>query len=140
MNTVDSIGKALSWIFTKLKVALNRLIDYLGFLFDWDDILDAKDTFSAFITAGIHWSADKIDSVIPDVDSFFQKILDGLGKKPTELDVEPVDQGPPDAQKRQKSIGFNWSKYHLIHSGGAASFHNEKAPSSKYAVDLLMLC
>ena len=91
------------------------------------------------MTAGIEWRANSINSTIPKVDDFFEKILGDRGKKSTDLDVAPVDKGPPDAQARQISMGFYWSKYHLIHSGGAEAFRTSEIPSSKQWFDVLRI-
>ena len=92
--------------------------------------MDAKNSMSAFLTAGLEWGAEKVNDVIPKVDGLFSDITRWLGEPKTDLDIEPVDQGSSSDRTRQKSIGYNWSKYHLVHVGGADNFKTAITPSS----------
>ncbi|KAK4695852.1 hypothetical protein P7C71_g1975, partial [Lecanoromycetidae sp. Uapishka_2] len=130
LDTVDAVGKAFTWIVEKLKVAFSTLIDFLGFLFAWDDIVNAKDSLSAFLTTGLEWGAEKVDVVIPKVDQLFADITKWIGEPKTDKDVEPIDQGSSSDQTRQKSMGYNWSKYHLVHGGGAENFKTGEVPAN----------
>ncbi|KAI8663940.1 hypothetical protein NCS55_00900600 [Fusarium keratoplasticum] len=54
------VGKAMSWVFEKITVGVQRLIDFVGFIFQWGDILDTSDSIVASINAGLGYAQDKV--------------------------------------------------------------------------------
>jgi hypothetical protein len=44
MKTVDQVGKVLSVIFNKILDIGKKIIDWLGFVFNWKDITATKDS------------------------------------------------------------------------------------------------
>lgn len=115
-----------------MKVAFQDLIDFLGFLFNWDDIVNTKNSLSAFMTAGLTWSAGKVDGIIPDVDQFFKDVRKTIGNTKTDVDKVEITKGTPSDQERNKSIGYNYGNYHMMHGGASESFNTDVTPSSKY--------
>lgn len=57
------VGKAMSWVFEKITVGVQRLIDFVGFIFQWGDILDTSDSIVASINAGLGYAQDKVSSL-----------------------------------------------------------------------------
>ena len=137
LDTVDAVGKAFSWVFAKLKVAFQKLIDFLGFLFNWDDILDTKDSLSAFMIAGLDWCSGKIDETIPKIDKYFGDIKNKIDNTTSSVGTEDINKTTPESQERQKSVGFNWSKYHFIHGGAGENFNTDVGPDSESSLVLV---
>ncbi|KAF2835860.1 hypothetical protein M501DRAFT_1007694 [Patellaria atrata CBS 101060] len=75
LDCVEKVGEALTWVWNKIKVGIETLIEYLGFLFDWGDILDTKDQVSALITAGCDLAATKVGSTADSLEIFFSGLL-----------------------------------------------------------------
>ena len=129
LNTINDIGNALSWLFNKLKIAFEDLIEYLGFLFAWGDIIQTKNSLKAFMTGGLDWAAGKVDAIIPTIDQFFTNIKNDIQTQQITESDQSVDQGPPNTTEAQKSMGFNWTNYHMVHSGGASNFQPSIQPA-----------
>lgn len=59
-----------------------KLVDFIGFIFSWDDILTTKDTMSSTITADFGYAGLKMDDLSAKVDGFFtnlEKTVDEFG-------------------------------------------------------------
>ncbi|KAM6506898.1 hypothetical protein FALCPG4_018716 [Fusarium falciforme] len=43
LDGVEAVGKAMSWVIEKISVGVQKLIAFVGFIFQWGDILDTSD-------------------------------------------------------------------------------------------------
>jgi hypothetical protein len=50
LDTAEAVVGAVSWLFTQIKTAVEDIIRYVSFLFEWDDIRRTKDVFHNMIT------------------------------------------------------------------------------------------
>lgn len=46
IRTISDVLSALTWLFQEIELTVEKLITWVGFLFDWDDILDTHRVFS----------------------------------------------------------------------------------------------
>jgi hypothetical protein len=101
-----------------LKVAIEDLIKYLGFLFSWGDIGDAKNSISSLLDATLDWGVDQIDWSKQKADEFFADLKNSLLEKPatTQNKSNKKDDKVEDAKS---SVGFNWANDRLKNGGGS---------------------
>jgi hypothetical protein len=61
IDTIDKVGKAISWIWDKLKIAFEKLMEFLAFLFGWGDVIDAKRSIHKLLDSSLDWGSDQVD-------------------------------------------------------------------------------
>ncbi|KAL2817704.1 hypothetical protein BDW59DRAFT_165860 [Aspergillus cavernicola] len=88
LDTVEKVVKAATWIWTKIKVGLKALIDFVGFLFNWDDIIATKNQVSALITSGIDLTADKIGLVEDKVKEMLDNVVNNIRGVDLDKDIK----------------------------------------------------
>lgn len=111
-----------SQVWDKLKVAWDTITDFIGFVFNWGDIMATKRTISAFLNAGFGCVNLKIDGLMDSVDEFFDGIestIDDFGDK--FKTNKQLDSKQGSAQKDQKKGGTsaNWAAERLKNGGAA---------------------
>ena len=52
-KTVASVKKAISWVLAKAKVGIEKIIEFIGFPFHWQDILQTSDNLVMLFNAGL---------------------------------------------------------------------------------------
>jgi hypothetical protein len=48
-------------VWDKLRLGWNKLVEFAGFFFNWQDILDTKETIKGLMNAGLDYAADGIE-------------------------------------------------------------------------------
>jgi hypothetical protein len=75
LNTALKVLKAISWVFKNvLGIDISKLLDWLGFLFEWGDIIDTKNSIVALANSALTFGASAIAGLAPKVDDFFDSI------------------------------------------------------------------
>ncbi|KAK6526111.1 hypothetical protein TWF281_011148 [Arthrobotrys megalospora] len=124
MTTVSEVVRGVTWVLKKVKVALDKIIEFIGFLFNWTDILDTSDSIVAIITSGLDYGEQKVEDVEALAKSFFEtskdKIRNALGDlggntTAQQAGSEPSTQG--NSSPSDTSVAFNWVGYQLEHNG-----------------------
>ncbi|KAG9758073.1 hypothetical protein KCU73_g4084, partial [Aureobasidium melanogenum] len=122
LDCVEKICEAATWVWEKVKVGWEKLVDFIGFIFNWDDILATKDTISATITAGFGYAAIKMDDLTAKADGFFtdlEKTVDEFGTK-IKLDKKLNEKaGDKDENEDNKtsSTSTTWASERLKNGG-----------------------
>lgn len=137
LDTVETIGRGVSWVLAQLGAAFDKIIDLLGFVFQWDDILVTTDSMVGLLNARLDYGQQKLGVLegkakawIGDAKTQIKASLADLkNKKQAELGkVEPeAAKGSEDGVS--SSVAFNWVGYQLQH-GGVATNTVIKKPSS----------
>lgn len=109
-------------IWEKIKIAIQALIDFIGFLFAWSDILDTKNTISATITAGLGYAGTKVDSLITKSDAFFDDLsrtVDALGDSISTSKRIGTDDADRDSKSKEaeSSTTVSWAQERLKNGG-----------------------
>lgn len=125
LEAVDAITRAFEWLATKLLQALADLIDWLGFLFDWDDIQHVQGALIGqvrrFCDMDMRPVLGEVVSTVTDVlEGNPQMPVDGLPEEPVDVDNPPR---PPSGKHRpgdKANVQANHSTYQLTHGGAAA--------------------
>lgn len=129
LDTIHAIGKALSWIWDKIKVGLKKLIKFLGWFFGWGDIIDTQQSMLNFATAALTYTSGKIGDAQSKVDEMSQFLKQQLQNLSSPINEGEISDTP--INKEQNSIGYNWMSYQLVHGGAMQKF--QVGPSSKSA-------
>lgn len=62
LNSVSAVVGAVQWIFDAIKTDIKKLLQYLEFLFDWDDIKRTKDIFYSMTSLWMRHQVDGLKS------------------------------------------------------------------------------
>lgn len=124
LDGVEAVGKAMSWVFEKITVGVQKLIDFVGFLFQWGDILDTSDSIVAFINAGLGYAQDQVSGLKAKEQQFMQTLKDSVNNRQAPENVaagtetkDPRETNDMDAAKN--SVAYNWVSYQ-VSCGGMA--------------------
>lgn len=112
-------------VFEKLKVGWNKLVDFIGFIFSWGDIIDTKNTISSLLSAGFEYAAIKVDDLAENVDGFFEgmeKTIDNLGKDNLPSKSLTQDDGKKiEEEDGKSSTSSSWIGERLKNGGAGQS-------------------
>ncbi|TXC08244.1 hypothetical protein FocTR4_00004234 [Fusarium oxysporum f. sp. cubense] len=136
LDCVEKICEVATWIWEKVKVGWQKLVDFIGFMFNWGDILATKNTISSTITAGLGYAATKMDHIQTKVDGFFtalENTVDQFGSS-IKLDKQlggknlSCDQKVSDALS---STSTTWTSERLRNGGASTSTKADFQGSTK---------
>ena len=146
LNTITSIIKGIVWVFNKIGAFIKDIIDVLGFLFGWGDILDTTDSIVAGFNATLDHGKTMLDSAEGTVHGWLETIrgtlkeqLPMLQKNEYKKDMENKELGKVLSRSKQSdgdevkdSVAYNWSAYNFTYGGGTSNvvLHND---GPKYA-------
>lgn len=124
MDGVEAIGKALTWVFEEFTVGLPKLIEYLGFLFQWGDILKTADSIVAIVNAGFDYGQDQITRLKAQVTKFINDLKAAVAspQTPVQTAAGSETKNPketPTMDTLKNSVAYNWSSYQ-VSCGGMA--------------------
>jgi hypothetical protein len=124
----------------KISVAIDKLIEFCGFIFSWDDILTTRKTISSFITAGLGYAATKVTQSEDTVNKFFENIKTQVSKReaqPSKLIDSKDDQPNSASSKAQNSTTFKWTGERMKNGGmGSGTAPNGNGTSNSSFHDL----
>lgn len=135
VDTVSAVCKALSWVFAKIKVGIKAIIDFVGFLFDWDFIVTYSDSIVAFCNAGLDYGVDLLDEMDDKAQSFIDDLKDKLTgrKQPATLSTDKSTASTAangSGGDLQHGVAYNWSGYQLHHGGVVENLSSHVSSSS----------
>jgi len=119
----EQVFAAINWVFKKLfDIDLEQFIEWLGFLFQWDDILTTHRVIRNMVNLTLYKAIDSIDDFKVKSEDFFknvrEKLIDGKLKvdHSNEIFRRRLKQGEDDhigANTPQVSWGMNHLKNHV---------------------------
>ncbi|OTA69582.1 hypothetical protein K449DRAFT_418966 [Hypoxylon sp. EC38] len=126
LDSVATIATGISWVFEKLGAALDKIIEFIGFLFQWDDILTTTDSLVTIFNAGLDYGQLKVGVLEKKAKSWIgdakSEIKDALArirnKNQKELgQVSKSDVSAKSDNPMGDSVAFNWVGYQIQHGG-----------------------
>lgn len=116
-------------VFEKIKAGWDKLVEWVGFIFSWGDILETKDTISSIISAGIELGEMKVGDVTNTIDGFFVGLLNDVdslmvtsnGGKSLSGSSGSSYNGSQTVQDTTSSTKFNWAGERLKNGGAGTS-------------------
>ncbi|MDX2471571.1 MAG: hypothetical protein QNL04_13450 [SAR324 cluster bacterium] len=123
LNCISTVIHTVEFIFNKIKVFFEDLIKWLGFLFQWKDILRTHNVIKNLISCYLHHSVDQIDTFKAGITDAFKdvesRINEWAGLKTLDgtLSGMAKKSGPVAGQDDPQS---NYGNYHLKHGINSA--------------------
>ena len=124
LNCYETIASAVEFVFNKIKVFLEDLIKWLGFLFQWKDILRTHDVLKNVFKRYLENSVDQVDVFKQQVNQIFdgiQQRIDswaGLTAQQGTLSGMSAQAGSVPGKNDPQS---NYGIYHMKNGAGDAS-------------------
>lgn len=113
-------------MFDKLKVGLQKLIDFLGFIFRWGDILTTADSIVAVFNAALEYGTDQIPGLKCLEHSWLISLRTAMKLKEAPVQTaagsemkDPEETSAIDQTKN--SVSLNWTAYQVSYGGLATS-------------------
>ncbi|GGG27672.1 hypothetical protein GCM10011344_30610 [Dokdonia pacifica] len=63
ISTTQKVMSALEFVFNAIKTGIEDLLDFLSYLFDWEDLVRTKDVFKNLLVLTMHNSVDMVESL-----------------------------------------------------------------------------
>lgn len=129
LETTTQVLKAMSMILKKIGIDVDKIIEWIGFLFDWDDILATQREIAQFTNQAITWSANSITGASQVLDSWFIDMTKKVQNLtlPENFKQMKGSQNAATAQTRGghsekaqlalNTPGGNWCNYQVEHGG-----------------------
>ncbi|CDM32792.1 unnamed protein product [Penicillium roqueforti FM164] len=126
MKTVDQVGKVLSVIFNKILDIGKKIIDWLGFVFNWKDITATKDSIVNIVKDALEEGPILTDSLKGKSKGLFESMKKSVSdSRPSNHDMEKLGikaddkTGSTDQSKSKihNSMASNWAQYQFNHGG-----------------------
>jgi hypothetical protein len=134
VRTISELMQLVSWLFQQLKLVIEDLIELIGFLFSWDDILDTHVVLREASLNGLDKLQAKLRDAGPQIEKFFNDLiaqLPGLASSPVvaqngNIDLATLPGQTPDPARSQSmstqaaffsSPGGSFASYQLEHGG-----------------------
>ena len=94
LDTLEEIGGFFAWLWEQINVGLEKLWDYLKFIFDWDDIMIARDVMASATDNALIHIRDNILDVKTQVSKGFDTMKGTIRGWKADMGV-PITQLPP---------------------------------------------
>jgi hypothetical protein len=88
LDCYQAIANAIEFVFNKLKVFIEDLKKWVGFVFKWQDILRTHKVLKNVLKRGIENSIQEIDNLKPQISTLFEGIKDIVDKLAGLEDIE----------------------------------------------------
>lgn len=129
IDGLTEIGKAISWVLDEVLELAQKIIDWLGFLFNWKDIQATHLSLVAVVNSGLQSGADHLAVIGQQVDTFFNNLETSVRTALypavlTSQTADPTsDQGPIITPQKGNvsSVKGNWAKYQFNHGGASTA-------------------
>lgn len=117
MRGVTEVGKAISWILDKALELGEKVVQWLGFIFNWEDIQATHRSIVHLANNALSTGLDKIGGLEEKVDVFFDDLRASLQTissqtHPTEIGGAVAD-GDSSATVPARSMKANWTQYQV---------------------------
>jgi hypothetical protein len=78
LRVIEDVVSAIRWVFDKIVEAIGDLIEFLRFLFEWDDFRRTKEVVKNVTRLFLDHQCDQLSVVRQDFDATMQTIIDAL--------------------------------------------------------------
>lgn len=131
MNCLSHVYSTLSWLLENtLGIDLDKIVGWLGFLFNWDDVLATKRVLVQAVNNNLAFGRSEIRKAEKKVDKFFEDIVHSLKERRGELkDIKGLNATLQSADKGKKDDAAPDSK--------KALHFMEQSPAGHYSSYLM---
>lgn len=123
MTTINQVGKVLSIIFNKILELGEKLIQWLSFLFNWDDISATKDSIVNIVQDALEEGPNALESLKEKSTESFESLKKSVSQdRPSDQELDELDITANDVtgsagqseNKVEDSMAVNWAQYQVI--------------------------
>ena len=148
IDTIEKVIQALESIFTALLTIVKDLVQFLKFLFSWDDITRTKDVMQSILMLYLNYGADKLEGVKDEVNNEILTLKDTInswaGMQPSAANQTYADQPMSYAQSQTDYTGVyttpnTYLQDHLTNNISNAT-NPENISTSNSLEDLIKQC
>ena len=133
IQTIGDVLNLLSWIFQAIEIGMDQLIGWLGFLFEWDDIITTHKVFTNMTIQSINYASALLKDAETPINNFFDELKTKLKNLPilqipAANDVNLLQTNAAATQtdssssatvaQLQSNTGFNFASYQMSHGVG----------------------
>jgi hypothetical protein len=132
VEALEEAFEMLNWLLEEiLGIDLEKILKWLGFIFDWNDIVVTHNVFKNMVNQTMNMSYDQVDVLALEVSAWFDSLKQKVSALQTydtsSIPSTPVKESGVDAQAQvpesadsnssfNYSPASNWGTYHLQHS------------------------
>jgi len=143
IQTASDVLSLLNWLFQEIKVGLETLVGWLGFLFEWDDIVTTHKVLANMSIQSINYAAAFLKNAETPINNFFDTLKTKIVNLPAlqipdANNVNLFQTNTAAAQTNSSSAvavdqlqsdpGFNFASYQMEHGVGTSGGDNSAAP------------
>lgn len=150
LKAVTEVLTIVNWVLKRvLDVNIDKLIDWVGFIFDWDDVKRMRDVVQnltrqmmVFLEGGAEGAAMQIEARIEAIKQVVTRKLGPLAQGDQDAKTFADDKVAEEDQAQRytpalASPGGSWSNYQLLHGGVLAAAVPALADPSDPLVDFV---
>ncbi|CAI7606976.1 unnamed protein product [Penicillium glandicola] len=137
IDSIPAVAGVVEYIFQWIQVRYDEAVKYLGFVFDWNDILRTHNVIKNFLRL----AADRAVTEIDQVEQYVKKTFEGLEEKISEWGSIPSDGATVGQHEQVQEADFghtspqaNWASYHA--SSNLMNADTPYSPPDKWSKDL----
>lgn len=117
------IGQAISWIFEKILEIAEKIIEWIGFIFNWSDIKATHNSIVSLVNNALDAMAAKADLAPDAIEAYFDGFTDVIrstcdGGSPDKIANAPADKSTARdneiTQRAAASTKVKWSHYQVF--------------------------
>jgi len=141
IDSLPSVAGALQFIFNKLEVVWDDLVSWLGFLFEWDDILRTHKVMKNVIRLYAQQAVDQISTLETKVESAFSQLQNAVNGWANLSSSGPAigDQTLSSSQlPGYNTPQANWALHQTKSNSAASSTSYNPATPSSSAIDQIL--
>lgn len=141
VECIADVINTLLAIFNAILVVLEDLVKWLGFIFQWNDILRSKDALKNIVNQYIAYSQTQLPNIQADLDQFFGEMSDVLeGMAGLDAGTDTVNSlssnNPPPAASQSPQA--QWSSYQFQQNISAANVTYDAEPVDSSDLETLL--
>ncbi|KZS87301.1 hypothetical protein SISNIDRAFT_491158 [Sistotremastrum niveocremeum HHB9708] len=74
IDSIDAIAKAATFVFELLQIGWKKLVNVVGFIFNWEDIKHTRDSIKSMFNAGFDFGSQWLLNHRTNVETFFDEL------------------------------------------------------------------
>lgn len=125
VHEAEQVFAVMKWLFNKIVMDIETIIEWLGALFDWNNIIDTHKVIKNVINQTFAYGENEMTSLQSSVEQLFDTMTANINKNlnqlPSHIATANIKSGSSQAESKGDSHMANpaarWHTYHLQHSG-----------------------
>ncbi|TWU00801.1 hypothetical protein [Stieleria varia] len=97
VDTLEQLGGMLTWLWDQVKTGLEKVWEYLKFVFDWQDIIIARNVMVTATGEAITYVEGCVDELKDKTEDGFNKVIADIRRWQAEIGVPSVKLNPDEA-------------------------------------------